>query len=204
MFFNGLIRPYGDIDASAVAEFIMSFIARQTTGNLSSTISLFNDSQWMILDIAYKDPTRTKLYVQPPDEYHAVVDKIQALIGQHYYVVQSMIAWMPPGTEVSKHVDLQKMYANTRRLHVQLVQNPDASMSVYAGDREHQFNFMPGAVYELNNRTYHSAKNTSTQDYYAILVIDFAKQRQIFTDRDNVDKDTNLLKSDNLPLYSYH
>jgi len=204
MFFNGLIRPYGSIDHSAMAEFIKDFITGQPTTNFSSTISLFNDSQWMILDLAYKDPTVTQLYVQPPNEYYKIVESLLALLGQEYYVVQSMIAWMPPGTEVSKHVDLQKMYVNTRRLHVQLLQSSQATMSSYAGQQEYKFNFDPGTVYELNNRVYHSARNNSTEDYYAILVIDFAQGNQKFTNEDNVVKDRNLLKSDNLPVYSYH
>ena len=204
MFFNGLIRPYGSIDVGSISEFVTDFIASQTATKFNSTISLFNDSQWMILDIAYKDPTATQLYVQPPGEYYKIVDSLLALLGQKYYVVQSMIAWMPPGTEVSKHVDLQKLYVNTRRLHVQLLQSPQATMSSYAGPREYKFNFDTGTVYELNNRVYHSAKNNSTEDYYAILVIDVALCDRLFTNEDNVVKDRNLLKSDNLPVYSYH
>jgi hypothetical protein len=204
MFFNGLIRPYGDIDTSTMAEFIKDFVANQNTDNFKTTIPLFNDSRWAILDMSYKDPTRVKLYIKPPEEYYKIIDVLKALIGQDYYVVQSMIAWMPPGTEVSKHIDLQKMYVDTRRLHVQLLQTPDAYMSSYAGDREHKFNLNPGSVYELNNRIYHSAKNNSTKDYYALLVVDFAVNGQIFTPQDNIDKDCNLLNSNILPVYSYH
>jgi hypothetical protein len=204
MFFNGLIRSYGNLDASILSEFVNDFITKQQGARFDSTISLFNDSQWMILDIAYKNPTSLKLYVEPPVGYHRIVEQMIALIGSEYYPVQSMIAWMPPGTEVSKHVDLQKIYASTRRLHVQLLQTPQSNMILYAGNQEYKFNMDVGSVYELNNRTYHSAKNNGTEDYYALLIVDFALKGQVFTEQDNVDKDLNIPNSMNIPIYSYH
>jgi hypothetical protein len=204
MFFNGLIRPYGNIDASVMSEFIRDFIAKQSDTEFASTISLFNDSQWMVLDVAYKDPKALQLYVEPPREYHDLVKAITQLIGQEYYVVQSMIAWMPPGTEISKHVDLQKIYTETRRLHVQLLQSPRASISSYAGNKEFKFNFSQGSVYEINNRVYHSAINNSRDEYYAILILDLATKDKTFIEQDNIDKNPALPNSNNLPVNSYH
>ena len=203
MFFNGLIRPYGEVDSTDMSEFVRDFIHRQEDA-MPSTISLFNDSQWMVLDIAYRDPRLMKLYVEPPAEYQSMIQQLTALLGKNYYVVHSMIAWMPPSSEISKHTDLQRIYTNTRRLHVQLLQNPDAYMTSYAGDKEYRFNFKQGTVYELNNRIYHGGKNNSKDNYYALLVVDFALKSQSFSLEDNVIKDDNLLNSDQLPVHSYH
>jgi hypothetical protein len=141
-------------------------------------------------------------YIEPPGSYFKLVDSILDKIGKNYYVVSSMLAWVNPGSKISKHVDLQRIYAKTRRIHVVIERAELAYMSSYAGSTKHDFKFDIGTTYELNNRVYHSVDNPDQQGRFVLLIIDFAEQGITFKEEDNVVKDMNLLDSSNLELYA--
>jgi hypothetical protein len=138
----------------------------------------------------------------PPNSYYKIVDAVLDKIGRNYYVVSSMLTWVNPGSRILKHVDLQRVYASTRRIHI-VIERPElAYMSSYAGSIKHDFKFDMGATYELNNRVYHSVDNPGQQGRFVLLIIDFAEQGVTFKEEDNVIKDMNLMDSTQLNLYA--
>lgn len=203
MHFNGLIRP---LDSTNIEDFkidcdnIIEFADNKP--QFRSVISLFEDSRWALFDISYKHAPSMSPYIEPPKSYFKLVDSILDKIGRNYYVVSSMLAWVNPGSKISKHVDLQRVYANTRRIHILIERAGLAYMSSYAGTIKYDFKFDPGATYELNNRVYHSVDNPSQQGRCVLLIIDFAEQGVTFKEEDNVIKDMNLLDSSQLPVYA--
>jgi hypothetical protein len=141
-------------------------------------------------------------YIKPPASYFKLVNCLLDKIGSNYYVVSSMLAWVNPGSKISKHVDLQRVYANTRRIHI-VIERPElAYMSSYTGTVKHDFKFDAGATYELNNRVYHSVDNPDVAGRFVLLIIDFVEQGITFKEEDNVIKDMNLLDSSQLPVYA--
>ena len=203
MHFNGLIRL---LEQTNIEEFKKDCNAiieiADNKKQFLSGISLFEDSRWALFEISYKHAPSLTAYIKPPRSYYEIVDSILDKIGRNYYVVSSMLTWINPGSKISKHTDLQRVYANTRRIHI-VVERPElAYSSSYAGSMKHDFKFAVGATYELNNRVYHSVDNPDQQGRFVLLIIDFAEYGVTFKDEDNVIKDMNLLDSSNLELYA--
>jgi hypothetical protein len=203
MYFNGLVRPLEHINIEEFKEECDRLILdSDNKTRFLSGISLFEDSRWALFEISYKHAPSLSSYIEPPTSYYKIVDSILENIGRNYYVVSSMLAWVNPGSKISKHVDLQRVYANTRRIHV-VVERPElAYTSSYAGSIKHDFKFNVGATYELNNRVYHSVDNPDQQGRFVLLIIDFAEQGITFKEEDNVIKDMNLLDSSQINLYA--
>lgn len=203
MYFNGLIRSLGQTDITEFEKDCNSIIqVADNKKQFLSGISLFEDSRWALFEISYKHAPSLTPYITPPKSYYEIVDSILDKIGRNYYVVSSMLAWVNPGSKISKHVDLQRVYANTRRIHI-VIERPDlAYTSSYAGTIKHDFKFDAGTTYELNNRVYHSVDNPSQQGRIVLLIVDFVEQGITFKEEDNVIKDMNLLDSSQLPVYA--
>jgi len=203
MHFNGLIRI---LESTNVIDFKNDcdkiIDVEDNNPRFRSVISLFEDSRWALFDLSYKHAPSMSPYIEPPGSYFKLVDSILDKIGKNYYVVSSMLAWVNPGSKISKHVDLQRIYAKTRRIHVVIERAELAYMSSYAGSTKHDFKFDIGTTYELNNRVYHSVDNPDQQGRFVLLIIDFAEQGITFKEEDNVVKDMNLLDSSNLELYA--
>lgn len=205
MFFKGLLRYIGTVDITDYAHDCHKIIhtSDQSIYHFSK-IKEFNDSAWALHEISYDSAKRYNRYVPPSFAYKKIVNTVLDQIsknGQQYYVVSSMLAWLLPGQKIDKHVDLQKVYAQTRRIHVQITQDTGAYMSVWSGNHEHKCTFDPGFVYELNNRAYHSVTHNGLKEIYSILVIDFGAVNNTFVKEDNIEKDTNIPESKNLPLW---
>jgi|LauGreDrversion4_2_1035121.scaffolds.fasta_scaffold00348_36 hypothetical protein len=203
MHFNGLIRLLESTNIDDFKNDCNKIIdVEDNNPRFRSGISLFEDSRWALFEISYKHAPSLTSYIEPPGSYYKIVDSILDKIGRNYYVVSSMLAWVNPGSKISKHVDLQRVYANTRRIHI-VIERPNlAYTSSYAGSVKHDFKFDVGATYELNNRVYHSVDNPVQQGRFVLLIIDFAEQGVTFKEEDNVIKDMNLLDSSNLELYA--
>lgn len=203
MHFNGLIRLLESTNIDDFKNDCNKIIdVEDNNPRFRSGISLFEDSRWALFEISYKHAPSLTSYIEPPQSYYKIVDSILDKIGRNYYVVSSMLAWVNPGSKISKHVDLQRVYANTRRIHI-VIERPNlAYTSSYAGSVKHDFKFDVGATYELNNRVYHSVDNPVQQGRFVLLIIDFAEQGITFKEEDNVIKDMNLLDSSNLELYA--
>jgi hypothetical protein len=203
MHFNGLIRI---LESTNIVDFKNDcdkiIDVEDNNPRFRSIISLFEDSRWALFEISYKHAPSMTPYIEPPVSYFKLVDSILDKIGRNYYVVSSMLAWVNPGSKISKHVDLQRIYAKTRRIHVVIERAELAYMSSYAGSTKHDFKFDIGTTYELNNRVYHSVDNLDQQGRFVLLIIDFAEQGITFKEEDNVIKDMNLLDSSNLELYA--
>lgn len=203
MHFNGLIRLLESTNIDDFRNDCNKIInVEDNNPRFRSVIGLFEDSRWALFDLSYKHAPSMSPYIKPPESYFKLVDSILDKIGRNYYVVSSMLAWVNPGSKISKHVDLQRVYANTRRIHVVIERAELAYMSSYAGSTKHDFKFDAGATYELNNRVYHSVDNPDQQGKFVLLIIDFAEQGITFKEEDNVIKDMNLLDSSNLELYA--
>ena len=203
MHFNGLIRLLESTDVNDFKNDCANIIDKSDSDpRFRSIISLFEDSRWAMFDLSYKHAPSTKSYLEPPKSYFKIVDSVLDKIGRHYYVASSMLAWVNPGSKISKHVDLQRLYANTRRIHI-VIERPElAYSSSYAGSIKHDFKFDVGATYELNNRVYHSVDNPDQQGRFVLLIIDFAEQGITFKEEDNIIKDMNLLDSSQINLYA--
>ena len=203
MHFNGLIRL---LESTNIDDFKFDcnkiIDVEDNNPRFRSVIGLFEDSRWALFDLSYKHAPSMSPYIKPPESYFKLVDSILDNIGRNYYVVSSMLAWVNPGSKISKHVDLQRVYANTRRIHVVIERAELAYMSSYAGITKHDFKFDTGTTYELNNRVYHSVDNPDQQGKFVLLIIDFAEQGITFKEEDNVIKDMNLLDSSNLEIYA--
>lgn len=202
MFFNGLIRPLGIIEVEELQTYLHSVMKSVNPNNFTTKISLFGNSCWGILDRSFKDPKQSNVYIPPPPGYDKIVKEVLSRASPNLYPVMSQIAWIRPGDKVDKHIDLQRIYAKTRRFHVQLEQTIGAVMHVYRGTDAVPFRESVGAVYELNNRVYHSAEN-SGPGMYMILVIDAANIGDVFDEADNEVKDLNLQDSYNLPTIAW-
>ena len=203
MHFNGLIRL---LESTDIKDFKNDFdkIIDDADNNpkFRSIISLFEDSRWALFDLSYKHAPSMSPYLAPPTSYFKLLDSILDKIGRHYYVVSSMLAWVNPGSKISKHVDLQRVYANTRRIHILIERAELSYTSSYAGEIRHDFKFDAGTTYELNNRVYHSVDNPGQHGRLVLLIVDFAEQGITFTEEDNVIKDMNLADSTQLPMYA--
>lgn len=203
MHFNGLIRL---LESTNIDDFKFDcnkiIDVEDNNPRFRSVIGLFEDSRWALFDLSYKHAPSMNPYLEPPKSYFKLVDAILDKIGRNYYVVSSMLAWVNPGSKISKHVDLQRIYANTRRIHIVIERAELSYMSSYAGTTKHDFKFDVGATYELNNRVYHSVDNPGQQGRFVLLIIDFAEQGVSFKEEDNVIKDMNLLDSSNLEIYA--
>ena len=203
MHFNGLIRLF---DQTNIEEFKKDCNAiieiADNKKQFLTGISLFEDSRWALFDLSYKHAPSLNPYIKPPESYFKLLDSILDKIGRNYYVVSSMLAWVNPGSKILKHVDLQRVYANTKRIHIVIERAELAYMSSYSGTIRHDFKFDAGATYELNNRVYHSVDNPSQQGRFVLLIIDFAEHGVIFKEEDNVIKDMNLLDSSQLAVYA--
>lgn len=202
MFFNGLLRHVDQINVDEFnADCRTLFECTEDKKYHFDRIKEFNDSKWALIELSYGNASETARYLNPTPSYKKIVDHILSKIGYNYYVVSSMLAWLRPKEFIEKHVDLQKVYANTRRMHVQITQDKKAYLSVWSGEKEVQFNIEPGIIYELNNRTYHAVTHEGEDNLYSILVIDFSDVNQQFTKLDNEIKDFNLPNSNNLPSW---
>ena len=203
MHFNGLIRliePTNINDFKNDCDKIIK--VEDNNPRFRSTISLFEDSRWALFDISYKHAPSMTPYIKPPESYFKILDTILDKIGRNYYVVSSMLAWVNPGSKILKHVDLQRVYANTRRIHIVIERTELSYMSSYAGETRHDFKFNIGTTYELNNRVYHSVDNPSNQGRFVLLIVDFAEHGVIFKPEDNVIKDMALADSSQLAVYA--
>jgi hypothetical protein len=201
MYFDGLLKKIGHVDVESILSEISGLFDTGNINKFQTTIKEFNESKWAVLEIAYADPTVYASYISPTKSYYDIIERVIEFIGKNYYVVHAMIAWVTPGQKIEKHVDLQDIYTKTRRIHVQLIQNTESFMSVWAGEVEHKVNIKPGAIYELNNRAYHAVSNLSSQHTYAILVLDLGIEGHAFTKEDNTSKNLDLQSSTGLPLW---
>lgn len=203
MHFNGLIRLLEQTNIEEFKKDCNTIIEiSDNKKQFLSGISLFEDSRWALFEISYKHAPSLTPYIKPPRSYYEIIDSILDKIGRNYYVVSSMVTWINPGSKISKHVDLQRVYANTRRIHI-VVERPElAYSSSYAGSIKHDFKFAVGSTYELNNRVYHSVDNPDQQGRFVLLIIDFAEHGVTFKEEDNIVKDMNLIDSSNLELYA--
>lgn len=203
MHFNGLIRliePTNINDFKNDCDKIIK--VEDNNPRFRSTISLFEDSRWALFDISYKHASSMSSYIKPPESYFKILDIILDKIGRNYYVVSSMLAWVNPRSKILKHVDLQRVYANTRRIHIVIERTELSYMSSYAGETRHDFKFDIGTTYELNNRVYHSVDNPSNRGRFVLLIVDFAEHGVIFKPEDNVIKDMSLADSSQLAVYA--
>lgn len=203
MHFNGLIRLLEQTNIQEFKKDCATIIElADNKKQFLSGISLFEDSRWALFDISYKHAPSMTPYIKPPESYFKILDTILDKIGRNYYVVSSMLAWVNPGSKILKHTDLQRVYANTRRIHI-VVERPElAYSSSYAGSMKHDFKFNIGTTYELNNRVYHSVDNPSNQGRFVLLIVDFAEHGVIFKPEDNVIKDMALADSSHLAVYA--
>ena len=203
MHFNGLIRLIEPTDINDFKNDCDSIIiGADKDPRFRSVIGLFEDSRWALFELSYKHAPNMSPYIAPPASYFKLLDSILEKIGRHYYVVSSMLAWVNPGSKISKHVDLQRVYANTRRIHILIERTELSYSSSYAGTTRHDFKFDAGTTYELNNRVYHSVDNPGQYGRLVLLIVDFAEQGITFTEEDNVIKDMNLADSTQLPVYA--
>jgi hypothetical protein len=200
MFFQGLVRNLGSVNTSAYTNTLTDIVRINLQPNFKFPISLFNDSQWGIIEVAYRDISEQKNFIPINSEYENIKQHILNYYNNDFYVVQSMLAWLPPGTSVSKHIDLQKIYTETIRVHVQIMQNTESYMSMWRGDQEIKFNMPIGSVYELNNRVYHAAINNSTSSFYCILIFDISLKNVKFNAQDNIIKIPACENTKNLPI----
>lgn len=201
MFFNALLKDIGICNIEQFKKDCHLLFESSSEKYYFPKIQEFNDSKWALIELSYEKADKMNRYYQPTKSYYDIIDQIFKLVGNNYYVVSSMIAWLLPGQSIDKHVDLQKVYANTRRIHVQISQDSESYMSVWAGSIEYKVNIKPGQIYELNNRVYHAVRHNGSKEIYSILVIDIAEKNSLFNVEDNVIKDYNLPDSNNLKLW---
>lgn len=102
------------------------------------------------------------------DEWEGVVESVLKQVYPLFnnpFLNKCMIANVRPGKQIPEHTDAAQSFTFSHRLHIPLVTNKDAVITVNGED----INMEVGTCYEVNNKLLHSVINNGNSDRIHLL-----------------------------------
>jgi len=160
------IRNLGPVECAALRQKVLALgegtwtsdALRQVTfrnvhSQTQSLVLIFCDEKWPDVTVSFRSAWHYLGQLAAP-----VMD---AIVRQHYppggRVLRAMMARLPPGAEIGRHIDDHPSFAASHRIHVPLLTNPLVSFIV--GDA--RIPTEEGVAFELNNAMPHEVQNAS-------------------------------------------
>lgn len=126
---------------------------RNVHSQTQSLILIFCDEKWPDVTVSYRSSWHLLGQLVAP--------VMEAIVGQHYRpggkVLRAMMARLPAGAVIGRHIDEHPSFAASHRIHLPLLTNPQVSFIV--GDE--RIATEEGVAFELNNAMPHEVLNQS-------------------------------------------
>ena len=94
---------------------------------------------------------------------------ITPYISKNEKLVYLDISSLPPGADCKVHIDFSWFHLVSRRIHIPIVTNPNATFALLSDTGPKNYNLKVGSVYEINNMVFHLVANTGTTHRWHIL-----------------------------------
>jgi len=98
-----------------------------------------------------------------------LVPWITPYISENEVLVYLDISSLPPGAKCKVHIDYSWFHLVSRRIHIPLVTNPNATFALLSESGPKNYNLKVGNVYEINNMCFHVVSNAGNTDRWHIL-----------------------------------
>lgn len=121
--------------------------------------------------------------------FEPVVNEVMKLFP-NYIKVRGEIATLLPNTSLTLHYDKQRFHEYSRRIHIPITTN-DRCQQIF---EDRIYHLEENAVYEINNRTMHSAANFGTTAR-THLILDLLEESQY----NSINKSIKILSEESIP-----
>jgi hypothetical protein len=95
---------------------------------------------------------------------------VMPYVGENQVVVYLDISSLPANTKTMAHLDFAWIHLLSKRLHIPLVTNPEATFAIIGNREIKTYNLKVGKVYEINNLVLHVTGNLGVTDRWHIAV----------------------------------
>lgn len=103
---------------------------------------------------------------------------IEEALGQHYapggQIIRLMVACLPPGAEITSHIDQYYSFKISHRIHIPIKTTSDVVFMINGQN----FFLKEGHIYEVNNCLEHAVQNKSFEDRIH-LIFDYVPPENI-------------------------
>lgn len=211
MYFDALTRKLVNFHQAeqfpelTALQFGMMDVVADNVNSYMNGLPIFVDSHTMILSRepdGLPDSFNKPEPLKPECEkvFRTFLNKLITTLGGNYRVILSMLVWMLPGEDVKRHFDSQRGHWLGRRFNF-ILNGQGLTYTLYNGETPIAFQVTSGDLFELNNRSYHAAKNEGT-GITTLLVVDVIDvNAPPITVTDRLTHDKKMFKpTDNLPL----
>jgi hypothetical protein len=168
MFFKGdPIRVIGNVDIE------------KTQALYNTLVELFKD-KWVHRSFALMDESYCLKAVTPSqfdklskeDETQLrelLTPWVTPYISENEKLVYLDISSLPPGAKCKVHIDFSWFHLVSRRIHIPIVTNPNATFALLSDSGPKNYNLKVGSVYEINNMVFHHVSNRGSTHRWHIL-----------------------------------
>jgi hypothetical protein len=117
------------------------------------------------------DPSVTDVWSESWDKWGGLVSPIMDKVIKGYefsdtaFINKCLLARMRPNMTIPRHIDLDKTFFYSHRLHVPILTNPNVDF-IIGGER---CVMEEGNAYEISNRDFHSVANNGDTDRVHLL-----------------------------------
>jgi aspartyl/asparaginyl beta-hydroxylase (cupin superfamily) len=146
-------RVLGLSEATWTSDSLRQVNFRNVHSQTQSLILIFCDEKWPDVTVSFRSGWH---YLG-----QLVAPVMEALVAQHYppggRILRAMMARLPAGAVIGRHVDEHPSFAASHRIHVPLLTNPRVSFIV----GNERIATEEGVAFELNNAMPHEVLNES-------------------------------------------
>lgn len=159
---------------------VIGHVATETIEELyDTTFEKFND-KWVKRSFALMDESYC-LKAMTPSNFDKLnsEDEIQLrelllplitpYISENEVLVYLDISALPPGAKCKVHLDFSLFHILSRRIHIPISTNPNATFSLLSESGSKTYNLKVGSVYEINNTVLHVVSNAGDSPRWHII-----------------------------------
>jgi tetratricopeptide (TPR) repeat protein len=117
-------------------------------------------------DLKHEKPEYHELFFDFENELKPIIDYIAAYYQNNGFIVRMMLAKLPAGGKIARHMDVGFSLQNTHRVHVPMITNDQVEFFV-GGEKK---NMRVGELWEINNALNHGVENRSDKDRVHLIV----------------------------------
>jgi hypothetical protein len=176
MQFDGNFCKYGRLDGTALRACtdLQSEDAWRADSFRQKNFEIHSDTESIYLiydrDFRHVAPTKLPKFEEFSSALQPFVDLISERFAHDGWLVRCVLAKLCIGGRIGLHEDLGISLRHSRRIHVPVITNPDAKLTV--GDES--LHMQAGEIWEINNTRRHGAENPGP-GYRVHLIMDWAQ-----------------------------
>lgn len=170
MYFDGSFKTIKkEVNISSLLDKVLSATEEQWNRNQlrQQRFEVAQEVVTILLKLTDHNHNKTKTF----EEWYEWKDVINPVLNQIYPIFKNpflnkcMIANVRPGKQIPEHTDSAQSFTLSHRLHIPLVTNKEAVMTIKGEER----NMKVGVCYEVNNKQLHSVVNNGDTDRIHLL-----------------------------------